>query len=248
MFPCFILSDNGTKLKNQLMDNVLQQLGIDCIFSIPYHPKSNGKLEVFHKYLKPSLKKLCQKDLDNQDKYFTQVLASYCATPNLAIAETPFFLVYGREPNLSLHQLLEPLQWFLSDPDSGHLDPESHCLALAIAKKTLDKNHFKHAQKMIHHTPPSFKVGNRVFFKNKIPGKWHLKWRAGYRIVCIEPDSHYLHLENQATGKTRICNVKNVCTWTASQAMECGHNVWQSWIIYKSSGKSSHYYTNYNLK
>ena len=30
--PCFILSDNGTDFKNQLLDNVLQQLGIDCIF------------------------------------------------------------------------------------------------------------------------------------------------------------------------------------------------------------------------
>ena len=46
MFPCFMLSD-GTEFKNQLMDNVLQQLGIDCIFSALFHPKSNGKLEVF---------------------------------------------------------------------------------------------------------------------------------------------------------------------------------------------------------
>ena len=39
--------DNGRELKNQLMDNILQQLGIGCIFSVPYHPQSNGKLEVF---------------------------------------------------------------------------------------------------------------------------------------------------------------------------------------------------------
>ena len=38
MCPCFILSDNGSVLKNQLMDNVLKQLGIDHIFSAPYHP------------------------------------------------------------------------------------------------------------------------------------------------------------------------------------------------------------------
>ena len=39
MCPQFILSDNGTEFKNQLMDDVLQQLGIDHIFSAPYHPK-----------------------------------------------------------------------------------------------------------------------------------------------------------------------------------------------------------------
>ena len=127
------------------MDNVLQQLGIDSIFSTPYHPQSNGKLEVFHKYLKPTLKKLCEKDPDSWDKYCNHVLASYYLTPNLATVETSFFLVYGRDPNLLLQQLLTPMQLFLSDPDSGCLDLESHFLALVIAKKTLDENHFKHA-------------------------------------------------------------------------------------------------------
>ena len=56
MCPRYILSDNGTEFKNQLMDQVLQQLSIDCIFSAPYHPQSNGKLEVFHKYLKSTLR------------------------------------------------------------------------------------------------------------------------------------------------------------------------------------------------
>ena len=87
-----------------------QQLGIDRIFSAPYHPQSNGKLEVFHKYLKPTLKKnFAKKNPANWDKYLNQVLASYRITPNLATAESPFFLVYGRDPNLLLHQLLEPI-------------------------------------------------------------------------------------------------------------------------------------------
>ena len=98
------------ELKNYLMDQVLQQLGIDCSFSTPYHPQSNGKLEVFHKYLKPTLKKLYKKDPSNCEKYINQVLASYRVTPNLATAEILFFLVYGRDPNLLLHQLLEPIQ------------------------------------------------------------------------------------------------------------------------------------------
>ena len=117
-----------------------QQLGIDCIFSAPYHPQSNGKLEVFHKYLKPTLKKLCKKDPTNWDKYLNQVLASYRVTPNLGTGETPFFLVYGRDPNLPLHQLLEPMQCFLGDPESGWLNLEAHWLALVIAKKILDEN------------------------------------------------------------------------------------------------------------
>ena len=192
------------------MDQVLKQLGIERIFLEPYHPQSNGKLEVFHKYLKPALKKLCEKDPSNWNEYINQVLASYRVTPSLATAETPFLLVYGRDPNLPLHQLLEPMQQFLGDPDSGMLNLEAHRLTLAITKKMLDENFFKIAQKTMDRTPPSFKIRDRVYFKNKQPSKWGLKWRPRYRIVQVEHGRHFLHIENQATGKVQFCNMKDV--------------------------------------
>ena len=74
MCPRYILSDNGTEFKNNLMDQVLTQLGIDRIFLAPYHPQCNGKLDIFHKYLKPTLKKLCEKGPSNWDKYITKFL------------------------------------------------------------------------------------------------------------------------------------------------------------------------------
>ena len=77
MCPRYILSDNGTEFNNHLLDQVLKQLGTKRIFFTPYHPQSNGRLEVFHKYLKPTLKKLCEKDPSNWDRYLNQVLASY---------------------------------------------------------------------------------------------------------------------------------------------------------------------------
>ena len=83
------------------------------------------------------------KDPSNWDQYLNQALASYRVTPNLATAEMPFFLVYGRDPNLPQHQLLEPMQQFLGDPDSGMLNLEAQRCMLAAAKKTLDENCFK---------------------------------------------------------------------------------------------------------
>ena len=124
--------------------------------------------------MKPTLKKLCEKDPSNWDQYLNQVLASYRVTPNLATAEMPFILVYGRDPNLPMHQLWEPMQQFLGDPDSGMLKLEAHRLTLAIPKKTLDGNHFKTAHKTMDRTQPTFKIGDRVYFKNKQPGKWDL--------------------------------------------------------------------------
>ena len=42
------------------------------------------------------------------------------------------------------------------------------------------------------------------------PGKLYLEWRVGYRIVHVDSNRHYLHIGNQATGKTTPCNVKDV--------------------------------------
>ena len=81
------------------------------------------------------------------------------------------------------------------------LNLETHRLALAIAKKTLDENRFKTAQKTMARDKLAFQVRYCLYFKNKQPGKWDLKWRPRYRIFCIEHDGHFIHIENQATGK-----------------------------------------------
>ena len=139
------------------MDQVLKATGHWFIFSAPYQPQSNEKVEVFHKYLKPTLKKLYENYLTNWDKYLNQVLTSYRVTLNLAMAEMPFFLVFGWDPNLPLHQLLLHIQCFLGDPESGIW------LALPIAKKTLDENCIKNAQKTMDRKQPSFQLGDSLF-------------------------------------------------------------------------------------
>ena len=52
------------------------------------------------------------------------------------------------------------MQHFLGDPESGKLNLENHKLTLAIAKKTLDENCFRNAQKNTYRKPPSFQLGN----------------------------------------------------------------------------------------
>ena len=140
----------------------------------------------------------------------TKFLPATESHPNLDTVKIPFFLVYGRDPNLPLHQLLEPMQQFLGYQDSGMLNLETHSLALVIAKKTLDENHFKTAQKTMDRIPLSFKIRDRVNLKDMQHGKWYLKWRPRYRIVLIECNGHFLHIENQATGKVWSCYVKDV--------------------------------------
>ena len=63
---------------------------------------------------------------------------------------------------------------------------------------------------MLARDKPAFQIGDCVYFKNNQPGKWDLKWRPGYRIVHIEHNRHFIHIENQTTGKIQFCNVKDI--------------------------------------
>ena len=50
--------DNGTEFKNDLFSRVAEQLGVERkIYSPPYRPQSNSRIEGFHKFLKSCLAK-----------------------------------------------------------------------------------------------------------------------------------------------------------------------------------------------
>ena len=114
---------------------------------------------------------MCAEDQDNWDDYIKQVLGTYRGVPNLTTGESPFFLVYGRDGNQPLHQLLQPLTRFLGDPDSGLLYLDQHRLSLSIAKKYLDDHRFLTAEKTTDRAEPGLKVGDKSLFQKQNPRK-----------------------------------------------------------------------------
>ena len=106
-------------------------------------------------------------------------------------------------------------------PDQAH----AHRLTLAIAKKTLDENHFRTAQKTMDRQPPSFKIGDRVYFKNKQPGKWDLKWRPGYRIVWIEHNGHLPSHRIPSNPKSMILQCEGCSSQTSYRILKHRYSI-----------------------
>ena len=53
-----ILSDNGTEFKNKIFEQVTKELGVKHkLYTPPYHPASNGRIEGFHAFLKACIAK-----------------------------------------------------------------------------------------------------------------------------------------------------------------------------------------------
>ena len=113
--PIRILSDNGTEFKNQLFANVCKQLGVKHhITTPPYHPQSNGKLEGFHYFLKTCVGKFITDEIE-WDEVIDLAATAYNALPTEYNTESPFFLMFGRDPRTNLSELLIPRMRYLGD-------------------------------------------------------------------------------------------------------------------------------------
>ena len=103
-----ILSDNGTEFKNRLMEEVSKELGVEYkVYSPPYRLQSNGRIESFHYFLKACIAKHITTQLE-WDDVVPLACAAYNFFPNEHSRESPFFLMFGRDPLIPLTKLLRP--------------------------------------------------------------------------------------------------------------------------------------------
>ena len=103
-----ILSDNGTELKNKIFEQIAKELGVvHKLYTPPYHPASSGRIEGFHAFLKACIAKHIAPQLE-WDDLVSLACAAYNFIPNEHSKESPFFLMFGRDPVLPLNTLLEP--------------------------------------------------------------------------------------------------------------------------------------------
>ena len=103
-----ILSDNGMEFKNKIFEQIAKELGvIHKLYTPPYHPASNSRIEGFHAFLKACIAKHIPPQLQ-WDDLVPLACAAYNFIPNEHSKESPFFLMFRRDPILPLNTLLEP--------------------------------------------------------------------------------------------------------------------------------------------
>ena len=108
-----MLSDNGTELKNKMFEQISKELGSEYkLYTPPYHPASNGRKEGFHAFLKACIAKHVAPQLE-WDVLIPLACATYNFMPNKHSKESPFFLMFGRDPVLTLNTILEPKMRYL---------------------------------------------------------------------------------------------------------------------------------------
>ena len=204
--PQILLSDNGKEFSNDLLAYVCNEFDIKQHFTIPYTPMSNVKTENFNKFLKASLRKLCQEDKASWDQVLPHVLFAYMCCPYTSTGESPFTLVNNRDPELCIQKLIKVVTPYQGKHSLGKSIEQSR-ITLSIAAKMLErmrKNQKRvyEGRKMIH----QFRVGDLVLLRNHAPEKMDLKCEPNYRIIKLSSVWSAI-VKNISSGRTRRCNV-----------------------------------------
>jgi len=198
--PERILSDNGAQFRSELVDSLAKLCAYHHSFTTPYHPQTDGLVERMNKTIQTILSFFTSHKQDDWDDYLAQAAFVYNITPHSSTLETPYFLMYGREPKTPLDISLktsssskELEEWLSALHEVRSLVAENIKEAQEKYKKYYDKRH--------NEIP--FKVGDKVLLHLPVVGEGMSKkfthpWQGPFRIMKRVGDVSFelVHMEN----------------------------------------------------
>ena len=109
--PRHILSDLGANFISQVVAESCKVMGIERLFTTPYHPQTDGMLEKFNETLCKNLAMYVNEQHDDWDTYVRAIVYSYNTSVCVDSTQySPYFLMFGHEPFGPLETVLPNLQ------------------------------------------------------------------------------------------------------------------------------------------
>ena len=203
-----ILTDNGTEFKNKLFEEVAKQLGVEYkTYTAPYHPQSNGRIEGFHSFLKACMSKHITTTLE-WDEVIPLACSAYNFMPNEHSKESPFFLMFGRDPLLPINSLLQPKIRYLGD-EQCLLSLEALKNMYEIVARNLQKARQQSKQTKL--PTATFKVNDLVLIKNHTAGSLEPKYVGDYRVVkFVGNQVEVMHAKTGKIQRVHITDIKYI--------------------------------------
>ena len=158
-----ILTDNGTEFKNKEMKAICEELKVKQVLSPAYTPQSNGRLEGWHRFFKACIAKHIRGGDVEWDELVPLAVSAYNFFPCQSTKESPFLLMFGRDPMTPIAQLLEPKLRYYGEK-GNFLQMDSLCRLYAVVVENIKKVRDQQPQRI--ESPLKLKVNDLVMVKD----------------------------------------------------------------------------------
>lgn len=219
LMPRKIVSDQGKEFVDEVSQQLWKRLGVKRAKTTAYHPQSNTAAERFNRFMGDSLYAVVNHSQDDWATKLGNVLASYRTSVHPATGETPYFLLYGRDPVLPDHMVfgeklgIEPeeidtkgfIKDYLSDLRNAYKQVKERLEKRAEKlKEWHDRFHLKKSV--------DFAVGDKIYiyfstaWDRDGSSKFASRWSGPWRILEKLSDLNYV-CQHTTTGHEMVVHV-----------------------------------------
>ena len=163
------------------MEEVSKELGVEYkIYSPPYRPQSNSRIESFHYFLKACIAKHIAPQLE-WDDIVPLACAAYNFLPNEHSRESPFFLMFGRDSLLPLTKLLKPkIRYFRNDENILSLEALKNMYQLVVT----NLKYAREKRQPRTYVEPNLKEGDLVLVKDYTAKPFQPRFKGNFRVIA----------------------------------------------------------------
>lgn len=205
--PEELLSDRGPNFLSELVREVCKLLGVKKINTSGYHPQCDGLVEKFNSTLINMIAKSAESRAHDWDRHLPYLLFSYRVSVQDSTKESPFFLLYGRDPRVPTETALsQPRTAYMVDLDDYKTEfvcnlSDAWKIAQENIKVAQTRQKSQYDKKSKEST---YKVGDRVmtYMPSEVQGKsWKLArpFHGPYRIISLTPTNAEIRLVDKPT-------------------------------------------------
>ena len=90
-----LLSDRGTSFTSSIIEELCKILGVQQLWTTPYHPQTNGLVERSHQMIMHMIGKLGEDKKTNWPSHLAEIVHAFNATQSAVTGYSPHYLMFG---------------------------------------------------------------------------------------------------------------------------------------------------------
>jgi len=237
--PAVFITDGGGEFNSEIMLQICALFGVDKLRSSAFHSIAQGLIEKYNRVCCDMLSLYVEKTPDLWCGYLRYCTLAYNCSKNKSTKFTPFYLFYGREPNLPT-DLGKPIRYRSVDNQRDVISQQWH-IALEIARENLlaaqesQKKYYDKDSKL-----QEFEVNEKILLTIP-PGpgqKLQLRREGPYKVLRRTAESNY-QIIDEKTNKMFVVHTNRMRKFRGDQ---------QKWMIEEKSNELNKQKNNFDIK